>query len=392
MTDPKYFHVSLSTRTDPQKPEFEFDLALEELGSRFIEPYLKGDPIVINGRTVRVDNLEQLRIGSTLLHSDQLNSDHRAKQRAQRHAYPVDPRGRLAPNILFELADDQTATYITRPPGSERETSTPSAEERAITANPTEVFVVHGRNGEARDAMFSFLRFIGLKPLEWSVAVQATGRPSPHTSEILDAALGRAQAIVVLFTPDDVAKLKKQFQGTGEPPHETNLTGQARPNVLFEAGMAMGRAENNTVLVELGELRPFSDNAGRNVIRLNNSTQRRQDLAYRLSLAGCPIDLEGTDWHTAGDFDAAIAEDPTEVEEPPEDTNHAPAHVELSEDARILLLGGANKEDRMIVVLRGGDGAVIRNGRKTIADAALAHPTAVAANLAIQNTIMPASC
>ena len=43
------------------------------------------------------------------------------------------------------------------------------------------VFVVHGRNGAARTAMFAFLRAIGLDPIEWSVAVQMTGE-GHHTS------------------------------------------------------------------------------------------------------------------------------------------------------------------------------------------------------------------
>ena len=79
-----------------------------------------------------------------------------------------------------------------------------------------------------------------------------------------------------------------------------------RPWILFEAGMAFGRRADRTVLVEIGDLRPFSDVAGRHVVRLNNSTQRRQELAQRLETAGCAANLTGTDWHTAGDFDAAL--------------------------------------------------------------------------------------
>ena len=113
--------------------------------------------------------------------------------------------------------------------------------------------------------------------------------------------------MIVLFTPDDLAMLNKQLWDEGEPAHETELTGQARPNALFEAGMAMGRDERRTVLVELGRLRPFSDIAGRHVIRLDNSTQRRQELANRLEAAGCPVNTKGTDWHTVGDFEAAVS-------------------------------------------------------------------------------------
>lgn len=168
------------------------------------------------------------------------------------------------------------------------------------------VFVVHGRNTKARDAMFAFLRAIKLDPLEWSEAVQATGKPTPYIGDILDAAFSGASAVLVLFTPDDEARLRREWHSSHEPPHETDLTGQARPNVLFEAGMAMGRNEESSILVELGELRPFSDIGGRHVVRLDNSTQRRQDLAHRLRDAGCPVNLDGTDWHSAGDFQAAI--------------------------------------------------------------------------------------
>lgn len=165
------------------------------------------------------------------------------------------------------------------------------------------VFVVHGRNSEARDAIFQFLRSIGLKPIEWSQAIRATGKVAPYIGEVLDAAFSTAQAVVVLMTPDDFAFLREELRGKKEPLHETQLTPQARPNVLFEAGMAMGRHPDRTVLIELGELRPFSDVAGRHTVRINNSTEKRQDLADRLEIAGCQVDLSGRDWHSAGDFD-----------------------------------------------------------------------------------------
>lgn len=170
------------------------------------------------------------------------------------------------------------------------------------------VFVVHGRNLAARDAMFEFLRAMGLVPIEWSQAVSATGRPSPYIGEVLKAAFGRAQAVLVLMTPDDEAHLRDFLHGAGEPPHETQLTPQARANVLFEAGMAMAWDENRTVLVELGQCRPFSDLGGRHVLRLDGSSQRRQELAQRLASTGLAVDLTGTGWHTAGDFGQALAD------------------------------------------------------------------------------------
>jgi hypothetical protein len=151
--------------------------------------------------------------------------------------------------------------------------------------------------------MFDFLRAIGLKPLEWSQAIGATGEATPYIGQVLDTAFTIAQAVVVLMTPDDVACLRVEIQTEQDPHYEKQPTGQARPNVLFEAGMAMGRNPKRTVLVEIGTLRPFSDVGGRHVLRLNNSSERRHDLAQRLQTAGCAVDLTGRDWHTVGSFD-----------------------------------------------------------------------------------------
>ena len=165
------------------------------------------------------------------------------------------------------------------------------------------VFVVHGRNTEARTAMFTFLRAIGLAPIEWSEAVRLTGEGSPYIGRVLDAAFDAAQAIVVLLTPDDVAYLRREYASSDDDPEATPLA-QARPNVLFEAGMAMGRNPGRTVLVELGQLRPFSDVVGRHAVRINGSAQRRKELAQRLQTAGCAVDLTGEDWLSVGDFTA----------------------------------------------------------------------------------------
>ena len=175
-----------------------------------------------------------------------------------------------------------------------------SSEPSAI--NPRVVFVIHGRDLGTRDALFTFLRSIDLHPLEWSEAVSATGRGAPYVGEVLERAFSLAQAVVVLMTPDDEARLREPFRQPKDSSYETELTPQARPNVLFEAGMAIGRFPNRTILIQLGSLRPFSDIGGRHVIRLNNTTEKRQELAQRLRNAGCHVNLSGTDWHTAGNF------------------------------------------------------------------------------------------
>jgi len=181
-----------------------------------------------------------------------------------------------------------------------------SLEKEKEPMDKKKVFVVHGRNEAANDALFNFLRAIGLNPIEWSQAVNLTGKTAPFIGDILEKAFSNAQAAVVLLTGDDEAKLRNELLKSNDPDYEKKLTPQARPNVLFEAGMAFGRHADRTVIIELGYLRPFSDISGRYVIKMNNSIAMRQELAQRLKTAGCDIDLIGTQWHKVGDFENAI--------------------------------------------------------------------------------------
>src|SRR5207249_788909 len=142
-------------------------------------------------------------------------------------------------------------------------------------------------NRAARDAMFVFLRSLDLQPLEWEQARQLTKEPSPYIGDILRAGFEYAQAFVVLLTGDDEAKLRDQFISDESPPSDKTLTPQARPNVLFEAGMAFDRDRRRTLLVQLGPLRPFSDIAGLHVVHLNDTPERRKALVDRLKSAGC---------------------------------------------------------------------------------------------------------
>ncbi len=201
------------------------------------------------------------------------------------------------------------APVILQPNGAFTKAVSRRTEKAKRASNPQKrrgktVFVVYGRDLTARDAVFSFLRTLNLRPLEWTQALKLTNKGSPYVGEVLDAAFSEAAAIIVLLTPDDEARLKAAFITPRDPQHERKLSGQARPNVLFEAGMAFGKNPNSTVLVQLGDTRPFSDVGGRHVLHLSNSPHSRQEFATKLANAGCNVDTSGSDWLNAGDFQA----------------------------------------------------------------------------------------
>ena len=165
------------------------------------------------------------------------------------------------------------------------------------------VFVCHGRDESLRRSMFDFLRAIGLHPMEWEELAALTGEPTPPIPQILEEGIGGVQAVLVILSGDDFVQLRRELWKQDESEDEKKQTLQARPNVLFEAGMAFGYCSKKTVLVRVGPVKQFSDVAGRHILPLTDATEDRQKLVDRLRTAGCHIELHGkTDWHSVGRF------------------------------------------------------------------------------------------
>jgi len=204
---------------------------------------------------------------------------------------------------LHRSVRDQIEKVLGRP-----DEAKPNPVPASVIAAPAEsgqraknVMVVHGRNRRIRDSMFDFLRAIKLNPIEWSEATKATGKPSPYVGEILDAAFKMAQAVVVLFTPDERVELDRELC-SGDTEFAREQGRQSRPNVFLEGGMALARDEHHTVLVEVGDNRPASDLLGRHTIRMDDGPEKRNELAERLRNAGCALDTGGHDWYRSGRF------------------------------------------------------------------------------------------
>ena len=280
---PPYFHAAIELPGIVGRIVVRLDMSYRNLMNQVAVPYRDGAKFVFAGRKVSSDDIFRIGIWCT----------------ETRWANKRDLRDLSIDKIGLVLRSEDIADHIVSAPIPQE---THDLSQSTFAGDPRIVFVVHGRDLHNRDAMFEFLRSIDLAPLEWSEAVAATRKAAPYVGEILDMAFARARAVVVLLTPDDKAMLKEELHSSSDPPHETQLTGQARPNVLFEAGMAMSRDQDRTVIVEIGDLRPFSDIGGRHTLRFDGTTQRRQELAERLRSAGCAVKIDGTDWHTAGSF------------------------------------------------------------------------------------------
>ena len=164
------------------------------------------------------------------------------------------------------------------------------------------VFVVYGRDTKLTSRFFDLLRAVDLRPLEWETLVQATGKATPSLAEVVMGAPHLAQATLVLLTPDDIVELHSDLLLDGDAQPERDRAAQARPNVLFEMGLALMAYPERTVIVEVGRMRPLSDLAGLNVIRFDGSPVAIKKVLHRLEVADCAVDYSGLDWLDPGRF------------------------------------------------------------------------------------------
>ncbi len=280
-----FYHVSLTVQGEDHD-EIKNDVSEEVLETQFLAPYRAGRAITINGRVVRPDQLIRIRV--------------------------------LVSNVLWNAtseAADVTDQFITGPPGAEVP-STPSvgginslAGSNAISGpgDRRSVFIVSGRDNEATTGVIHVLRAMNLRVVEWTHAVLRTGVPNPYTGEVVATGLRMADAAIIIITPDDLVKLRPDLLHEEDGEVERAIQGQARPNVIYEAGYADALGLNRTLIIEIGQSKPFSDISGRNTLRYDGSPAKRNALAQRLRLAGLEPNTEGDDWLTLGDVTNAIA-------------------------------------------------------------------------------------
>lgn len=216
----------------------------------------------------------------------------------------VEQRATLVDELARAGWRPKRSTLVIAPPSKPTRYQPPSARPAAtadieVAPDPNrarKVMVVYGRDNTATRALFDLLRAVGLQPQEWTQLIRETGTGAPYTGQVLDRALEIVQAVVVLFTSDDQARLHPDLLSAGDTPTERELRGQPRPNVLYEAGLAFGRHPERTILVELGDLRGLSDLSGRHTVRLERGSQAVHDLAERLRTAGCEVNTTGSQW------------------------------------------------------------------------------------------------
>jgi predicted nucleotide-binding protein len=158
-------------------------------------------------------------------------------------------------------------------------------EEGVVAQVPNEgtIFVVHGRDHEARDQLELVLRRLGLEPF----VLQVTGGGGDTLIESLERMIGKsAQSAfgIVLMTPDDLGYLKEEAPEDAKP--------RARQNVIMEMGMLLASlTRKRCAILQKGFVESPSNMGG--VITIPFNTHVREavpKLVQRLQQAGFKLD------------------------------------------------------------------------------------------------------
>jgi predicted nucleotide-binding protein len=158
-------------------------------------------------------------------------------------------------------------------PGLERPHSTPQSR---ATLSDKKVFLVHGRDDGAREAVARFIEKLDLNP----VILHEQASQGRTIVEKLEHH-GDVSYAIVLLTPDDVG---------GVSPNE--LRPRARQNVVLELGYFMARlGRQNVCALYCGELELPSDYMGVIYIPYDAGGGWQLQLAKELKAAGFSIDM-----------------------------------------------------------------------------------------------------
>jgi hypothetical protein len=166
------------------------------------------------------------------------------------------------------------------------------------------VFIVHGRDIRAQAELVKFLHALNIEDIPFE-SVEKELDSDPFIANIVLSAIEQADAVIALFTPDEQAVLYHPETGQSEAAKVGGSRWQARPNVIFEAGVAYAKRDKRPILAVLGaDVNLFSDVHGVHFVQLA-SAEGKRNLFNKLEKALGPIEPVMDDWETspaAGDF------------------------------------------------------------------------------------------
>ncbi len=156
--------------------------------------------------------------------------------------------------------------------------SLPPKNKEKPSNSPPEIFIVHGRDEEAKEKVARFLEKIKFTP----IILHEQANQGRTIIEKFEQHAHASSFAVVLLTPDDVGALAGG---------EKNLKPRARQNVIFELGYFIGAlGRKHVCALTKGDVEIPTDFAGVVYITFDSSDAWKMPLIQELKKAGFEVD------------------------------------------------------------------------------------------------------
>ncbi len=259
-----YYHVVIKTVSDPSNEEKEVNLSKERVFEQFVDPYEKGDPLFINGKTIEINNIQRIKVFST-------------KRKTSQTFFPPDIEN-VRSYYAYGLTD-VTTQFFKCAKGCMKVKSQATQVDSGIKSK--KIFVVHSDKNEKVHYVARVLSTLNLEP----VILREQVNQGRTLIEKFDEIANGASFAIVLASQDDLCYDKDQTPETAKY--------RARQNVIFELGFFIGKLKRGNVvtLLETNENFEFpSDYKGVVYILFDVHGNWKFDLVKELKSAGYDVD------------------------------------------------------------------------------------------------------
>lgn len=209
----------------------KLELSKEQLTERFLNPYENGAIIVIGGKSIEPDDIEEIKINRT----DVDPSTSISQMRAITKGRPPLPNGQFY--VTYE-DKDITDELILGPPGYKKSDKTKEySKEKKKVSEYKRVFIVHGHDEGMKQTVARVLDKLDLMP----IILHEQSDKSRTIIEKFEDCSEDIPFAIVLLSPDDKGCEANKF------PESAKL--RTRQNVILELGYFIGKLGRNNVLV-----------------------------------------------------------------------------------------------------------------------------------------------
>jgi len=230
-----HYHVRITQKSNKSHDEVKVDLSKDRLIEQFISPYEKGEPIIVNGKTIAIDDIERIAISET---------EEDSKKIADRLAYEDSTSSvGFIPSRSYTWRAAASGKNVSDEfiKGSAGYKSDQKSKKEEKTYDIKKIFIVHGHDHNLKNDLEVFVKKIGLEP----IVLHRQPDEGLTIIEKLEKQTDVGYAFVLL-TPDDIGYTAEELEQK-EDGKETNKEYRARQNVILEFGYLVGKLGRNKV-------------------------------------------------------------------------------------------------------------------------------------------------